>query len=120
MGTADANGTVDQNTPGTYQIIYSVTDSSGNQAQQVTRTIHVVDSDAPVITLIGDANITLEAGTHYTDAGAKWNDTVDGNGTADANGTVDHNTPGSYITIPVAILQSIRTVRLMWSIPHHL
>ena len=61
---------MDQNTPGTYQIIYSVTDSSGNQAQQVTRTIHVVDSDAPVITLIGDANITLEAGTHYTDAGA--------------------------------------------------
>ena len=95
-GTADANGTVDQNTPGTYQIIYSVTDSSGNQAQQVTRTIHVVDSDAPVITLIGDANITLEAGTHYTDAGANWNDTVDGNGTADANGTVDHNTPGTY------------------------
>ena len=62
----------------------------------MVRTINVVDSDAPVITLLGDANITHEAGSVYTDAGAQWNDSVDGNGTADANGTVDSQVPGTY------------------------
>ena len=77
---------MDSNTPGIYQIIYTKTDAAGNVADPVVRTINVVDSDAPVITLLGDANITHEAGSVYTDAGAQWNDSVDGNGTADANG----------------------------------
>ena len=95
-GSADANGSVDSNTPGIYQIIYTKTDAAGNVADPVVRTINVVDSDAPVITLLGDANITHEAGSVYTDAGARWNDSVDGNGTADANGSVDSQVPGTY------------------------
>ena len=95
-GTADANGTVDSNTPGIYQITYSATDAAGNAAEPVVRTIQVIDSDAPVITLLGDANITHEAGPEYVDAGARWNDSVDGNGTADANGTVNSQVPGIY------------------------
>ena len=85
-GTADANGTVDHLVPGTYLITYSFTDSSGNAAQPIIRTINVVDTTPPVITLLGDANITHEAGELYTDLGANWHDSVDGNGTADANG----------------------------------
>ena len=50
-GSADANGTVDSNTPGIYQITYSATDTAGNEAEPVVRTIQVVDSQAPVITL---------------------------------------------------------------------
>ena len=96
-GTADANGTVDSDTPGIYQITYSATDAAGNEAEPVVRTIQVIDSDAPVITLLGDANITHEAGPEYVDAGARWNDSVDGNGTADANGTVDSQVPGTYL-----------------------
>ena len=96
-GSADANGTVDHNTPGIYQITYSATDTAGNEAEPVVRTINVVDSQAPVITLIGDSNITHEAGPEYVDAGAKWNDSVDGNGTADANGTVNSQVPGIYL-----------------------
>ena len=96
-GTADANGSVDSNTPGIYQIIYTKTDANGNAAEPVVRTVNVVDSDAPVITLLGDSNITHEAGGIYVDAGAAWNDSVDGNGTADANGTVDHMVPGTYL-----------------------
>ena len=95
-GTADANGSVDSNTPGIYQITYSKTDAAGNTAEPVVRTINVVDSDAPIITLLGDSNITHEAGPEYVDAGARWNDSVDGNGTADANGTVNHRVPGIY------------------------
>ena len=95
-GTADANGSVDSNTPGIYQITYSATDTAGNVAVQVVRTIRVVDQDAPTIALLGDANITHEAGPEYVDAGARWNDSVDGNGSADANGTVNYLVPGIY------------------------
>ena len=59
---ADANGTVNENELGTYSIIYTFTDTSGNQADQVSRTVTVVDTTAPVITLNGDANISHEAG----------------------------------------------------------
>ena len=34
---------------------YNVTDSSGNAATEVTRTVSVTDTTAPVITLVGDA-----------------------------------------------------------------
>ena len=71
--------------------------SAGNEARTSVRTINVVDSQAPVITLIGDSNITHEAGPEYVDAGAEWNDAVDGNGTADANGTVNSQVPGIYL-----------------------
>ncbi len=65
-GTADTNGTVDQNTPGTYQIIYSFTDSSGNQAQSVTRTVKVenlTSNQNPVFQ--SDGNIELVENTTF-------------------------------------------------------
>ena len=38
----------------------------------MTRTVIVEDTTAPVITLIGDTNVTHEAGSDYTDLGAIW------------------------------------------------
>ena len=38
---------------GSYVVTYDVTDSSGNPATQVTRTVDVVDTTVPVITLVG-------------------------------------------------------------------
>ena len=52
-GSADANGTVDSNTPGIYQITYDYTDHAGNPAQTVYRSVQVVDNQAPIITLLG-------------------------------------------------------------------
>ena len=46
---------------------YNVTDSSGNAASEVTRTVSVTDTTAPVITLVGDAEVTVEVGSTYTD-----------------------------------------------------
>ena len=46
-----ASGTVNVNVPGTYTITYTAQDAVGNQATPVTRTVQVVDSTAPVITL---------------------------------------------------------------------
>ena len=81
------------NTPGTYVLSYNYTDSNGNAASTVSRTVTVVDSTAPVLTVTGDQNVTHEAGLSYTDANATWSDHVDGNGLVTASGSVDSNTP---------------------------
>ena len=95
-GIADANGTVDYEVPGTYHITYTYTDNSGNFAHKVIRTIHVVDTISPIITLIGDANITISTGMEFIDPGAVWTDFVDGEGQAEISGHVDQHTPGIY------------------------
>jgi len=41
-------------------------------------TVNVVDSTPPIITLNGDATVTIEIGSVYRDAGATANDNVDG------------------------------------------
>ena len=58
----------------------------------------VGDTTKPVITLLGDANITLTVGNTYTDAGAMATDDVDGNITANMQTTSDVNTSaeGNY------------------------
>ncbi|MDA8824244.1 cadherin repeat domain-containing protein, partial [Opitutales bacterium] len=80
----------DNNTDNIYELTIDVFDGNVSASLNLSLTIQDIDDTAPVITLIGDSNITHEAGSIYTDAGATWNDSVDGNGTADANGTVDH------------------------------
>jgi hypothetical protein len=45
------SGSVDVETPGTYTLTYNASDDSGNQADTVTRTVTVVDTTAPTITL---------------------------------------------------------------------
>jgi len=95
-GTVVGTGIVDVNTLGSFTLSYDYTDSNGNAASTVTRTVTVVDTTAPVLTIIGDENITHEAGLTYSDANATWSDVVDGNGTVSATGNVDTNTPGSY------------------------
>lgn len=61
-------GSVDVTKLGSYQLTYTVVDSSGNQTS-VIRTVVVFDSEAPVITLKGDNPLTLEVGTPYMEPG---------------------------------------------------
>ena len=44
----------------------------------ITRTVFVVDTTSPVITLVGDAIVTTEVGSDYEDPGVAVNDSVDG------------------------------------------
>lgn len=91
---------VDTGTTGTYVITYDVTDSGGAAAAQVTRTVNVVTNDAPVITLLGDADVDVLQGTMYTDAGATAADSEDGDLTASivvGGDVVDTNTVGTYV-----------------------
>ena len=66
---------------GDYSVTYDVNDSAGNVADTITRTIHVVlasDTTSPIITVLGDVNISVIKGTSYTDAGATAIDDIDG------------------------------------------
>ena len=106
-----ATGSVDIDTPGTYVLSYDYTDTSGNAASTVTRTVTVVDT-ALVISLNGDASVTHEAGQVYLDDNATWVDHVDGSGSITATGSVDIDTPGSYMLsyiIPIqVVMQRVR------------
>ena len=90
--------TVDISTLGSYTVTYNVSDTAGNPAAQVTRTVHVQDNTPPEITLTGDSIVTIEAGSTYTDAGATASDNYDGVITGSINpiSNVDTSTVGSY------------------------
>jgi hypothetical protein len=96
-GALVAAGAVDVNVLGVYVLTYDFTDAAGNAAVSVTRIVSVVDTTKPVISLSGDATVTHEAATAYSDGGATWTDTLEGNGTVDANGTVNVDLPGAYV-----------------------
>ncbi len=92
--------TVDSNVAGTYVITYNVMDSNGLAAQEVTRTVNVASDLAPVITLNGEAMVSVGIGGTYVDAGATAADDRDGDLTADivvGGDVVDTNTLGTYV-----------------------
>ena len=64
---------VDMSTVASYVVTYNVTDANGNVAGQVTRTIDVVDTTKPVVTLVGDNPQRLEYNELYTELGATSN-----------------------------------------------
>ncbi|MFD1062503.1 immunoglobulin-like domain-containing protein [Winogradskyella litorisediminis] len=92
------SGTVNTNVAGTYTVTYTATDAAGNSGS-ATRTVNVIaDTTAPVITLNGSANITLELQQTYNEQGATATDNVDGNLTSSIviSGTVNTNVAGTY------------------------
>jgi len=92
-----ASGAVDTNHVGSYTRTYEVVDGAGNRATKV-RTVTVVDTVAPVITLNGANPMQITAGSVFVDPGATAQDTVDGDltGQISISGTVDANRAGSY------------------------
>ena len=91
-------GSVNTGALGVYQLLYNVSDSSGNAAQQVVRTVTVVDTTPPVITLTGSASVTVQAGATFNDPGATASDTFEGNLTANivVTGSVNTGVLGVY------------------------
>lgn len=91
---------VNEATPGTYTVTFDVTDSDGNEAATVTRTVIVVaagDND-PVISLVGNATITINAGDAFVDQGATATDIEDEDLSDDivVTGSVNKDVPGEY------------------------
>ena len=79
------SGTVDTNTNGTYTLDYNVSDTAGNAATPVIRTVNVSDTGSPVITLIGNNIMTIEQGSSFIDPGATATDAVDNDATLTTN-----------------------------------
>src|SRR5207249_8725012 len=71
---AVTNSTVNPNATGVYTIGYSATDPSGNAGTN-TRTVYVVDTTLPVVTVLGANPLTNECHTAFVDPGATANDT---------------------------------------------
>ncbi len=88
-------GTVDTSSPGTYTVTYACTDSSGN-GSTISRTVTVVDTTDPVIAINGSSELTITAGTAYTEQGATCTDDTDGSLQVTTTGTVDTSSPGTY------------------------
>lgn len=78
-------------------VYYTVSDSSGNTTQ-VQRPIKYGDVTAPVLTLKGEATITIKAGSKFTDPGFTATDNVDGDISDKVTVSKDHNTnkAGTY------------------------
>lgn len=93
--TATISGSVDTTKLGTYTVTYTATDASGNTGT-VTRTVNVVDTTKPIVTLTGAATITLTVGDTYTELGATVTDNSLEAIAAVITGTVDTTTAGTY------------------------
>jgi len=89
-------GSVNANALGAYTIIYTATDASSNSSS-TTRTVNVVDTTPPTITLNGANPMTLEChGSVYSESGATASDACDPVPTLAISGTVDVNVVGAY------------------------
>lgn len=91
---------VNKDIVGDYTIKYNVTDSSGNKADEVRRTVHVVDTTAPVINLTGGSSMTIEVGSAFTDPGFTVTENYDDNAAITSrvvkSGTVNTEVVGAY------------------------
>jgi Domain of unknown function (DUF5011) len=83
---------------GTYVLEYLKVDSAGNSVSEL-RTVNVVDTTLPGVSLMGGSPISLLIGGTYTESGATWIDLHDGSGSLllPTSGSVDTNNTGTYI-----------------------
>ncbi|GIO16397.1 hypothetical protein J19TS2_59520 [Cohnella xylanilytica] len=91
-------GAVDPSTLGTYTLSYDVSDTAGNAAATVTRTVYVQDTQPPVLTLLGDPAMSVPVGAAFADPGAQATDAYYGDVSPliVVNGTVDTRKTGTY------------------------
>ena len=61
---------------GEYTVYYTAEDGEGNEVE-TTRTVNVVDTKKPVITMNGSDEVTVECKDVYSDAGATADDCCD-------------------------------------------
>jgi len=99
-GSIEISGSVNNTSPGYYEITYNVSDAAGNAAEEKIRTITVeaLPEAEHVLTLVlnGDAEMTLQLNQAYQEPGAAASCSVCGDVEVAIAGSVDHKTPGSY------------------------
>lgn len=94
--TISSSGTVNMRVPGVYTLTYTKVDAHNNTAS-ISRSITVIDTTRPTLTLVWASSIGVYINTVYTDPGATRIDIVDGTGTiATYSGTVNTWALGTY------------------------
>jgi uncharacterized protein len=90
------SGTVNTAVVGTYTVTYSA--SNGFLSATQARTVSVVDTTRPELTLLGHATMTIELGATWTDPGATASDIAAGNLTSAivVTGAVNTSVVGTY------------------------
>ncbi len=91
------SGEVNTNSLGSYEITYTATDGSGNESS-TSRTVNVIDTVAPQITLSGNDEV-IYLGSDYSDQLVSADDNVDGDISEEVviEGTVDIDRVGVYL-----------------------
>jgi uncharacterized repeat protein (TIGR02543 family) len=92
------SGVVNSGVVGTYTLRYNAIDNAGNRADEVVRTVRVVDTIKPVVTLIGSSTIRVKVGETYTEPGMNVSDNYDlaSQIQQTISGTVNISTIGTY------------------------
>ena len=89
------NSDVNSNVPGVYTVVYTADDGNGN-TNTATRTVYVVDTVPPTITILGANPYTNFAYVTFVDPGATATDACGGPVPVTTSGTVDVTVPGAY------------------------
>jgi hypothetical protein len=63
-------------------IDYNYTDTNGNAANTVSRTVTIIDTTAPVLSLNGSGTVFVDVFNSYIEPGATYTDNTDGIGAA--------------------------------------
>jgi uncharacterized repeat protein (TIGR02543 family) len=71
------SGVVNTGVVGTYTLRYNAIDNAGNRADEVVRTVRVVDTTKPVVTLNGSSTIRVKVGDTYIEPGINVSDNYD-------------------------------------------
>ena len=103
---------------GSNTLTYRAIDNAGNSSE-VTRVINIVDIESPVITMVGNANITLDLYQPYNELGASATDNYDNNVSVVTTGSVNTSAAGVYTITYTAtdtsgnIATSVRTITVV-------
>ena len=103
--TQDAANTINAAAPkvGTYAINYNAKDSANNPADEVTRTINVVDTKKPTIALKGQALEVHYEGNAFVEQGISCQDSCDGTLTGTAIDRKWIQCPGDKLALPLKL-----------------
>ncbi len=85
----------------TNKLLASVSDDSGNKKEESFDVI-ASDTEPPVITINGDASISIKNGSEYSDQGAKAVDNCDGEVEVTVNNPVNTKKNGTYEVVYIA------------------
>ena len=89
------NDNIDTSIPGTYNVTYTATDSSGNTSS-TNKTVIVENNIDPTINIQGDNPKILEVGNNYSEPGASSTDALGNAVNITTSDNIDKNTIGDY------------------------